>query len=451
MKTHNLKKTQHSINLRKLIKPAALCISALFIISILSVFSLTAVQAATTPAFGNTAIGTYKDQNDPNAQSISYFKATTTGSVTDIVAYISGASSGKASAALYAVNGNSASTLLAQSNSVNIGTTFSWVDFQLSTSYTVTSGTTYGLAIMGNVPVNLALVTGTGQRTGGPGYGSYANGFANPFGTIWFNDFIGAMSIYATGTSSSTPTQTPTPTPTPTITPTPTPTPIPTPFPYTGTNLIPSDPNTWMDNPSGSASQYMHIDNSVLYNGQPTVRLDTSFEDRGRECDITWITISPGDHVYYSVMVKTGSGVTNNYPWTGARIGMDIFGTNQYNHVDGVPRDYGYFDGDYRSSDYSGFLINNMHTYADYIGNQVLPSISSTNSNPSVSTFQVGWGADWTLLQWDFIVPTNTYYNIDTGASGQINGCIPIVDCLNPTMAPSIWIADLRIYVNSPT
>src|SRR5665648_315814 len=180
MKTHNLKKTQHSINLRKLIKPAALCISALFIISILSVFSLTAVQAATTPAFGNTAIGTYKDQNDPNAQSISYFKATTTGSVTDIVAYISGASSGKASAALYAVNGNSASTLLAQSNSVNIGTTFSWVDFQLSTSYTVTSGTTYGLAIMGNVPVNLALVTGTGQRTGGPGYGSYANGFANP-------------------------------------------------------------------------------------------------------------------------------------------------------------------------------------------------------------------------------------------------------------------------------
>src|SRR5665647_451125 len=65
---------------------------------------------------------------------------------------------------------------------------------------------------MGNVPVNIAIVAGTGQRTGGPGDGSYANGFANPFGIIWFNDLAGAMSIYATGTSSQTPTNTPTPT-----------------------------------------------------------------------------------------------------------------------------------------------------------------------------------------------------------------------------------------------
>jgi hypothetical protein len=56
---------------------------------------------------------------------------------------------------------------------------------------------------MGNVPVNLALVAGTGQRTGGPGYGSYSNGFANPFGTVWFNDFTGAMSIYASGSDPS--------------------------------------------------------------------------------------------------------------------------------------------------------------------------------------------------------------------------------------------------------
>ncbi len=94
--------------------------------------------------------------------------------------------------------------------SVSLGTTFSWVDFQLSTSYTVTSGTTYGLAVMGNVPVNIRLNGGTGQRTGGPGYGSFANGFTNPFGTVWFNDVTdGAMSIYATGSGSPTPTSTP--------------------------------------------------------------------------------------------------------------------------------------------------------------------------------------------------------------------------------------------------
>ena len=227
MKIRNLKKTQHSINFRKFTKLTAICISALFIISILSTFSLTSVQAA-TPVFGNSVIGSYRDQNDANAQSISYFKPTTTGSITDIMAYISGTSSGKATAALYAMNGNSPGSLLAQSSAVNIGTTSSWIDFQLSTTYTVTAGTTYGLAIMGNVRLNLAIVTGTGQRSGGPGYGSYANGFTNPFGTVWFNDVTGAMSIYATGTSSSPPTTTPTPTTNPTQTPVPQSTPPPT-------------------------------------------------------------------------------------------------------------------------------------------------------------------------------------------------------------------------------
>jgi hypothetical protein len=56
---------------------------------------------------------------------------------------------------------------------------------------------------MGNVPVNLVIVAGSGQRTGGPGSGSYANGFTNPFGTIWFNDLAGAMSIYASGSAPS--------------------------------------------------------------------------------------------------------------------------------------------------------------------------------------------------------------------------------------------------------
>ena len=154
MKTYNLGITVQPINFRKLAKPAALCITALFIMSMLPVFSSFAVQAAAVPAsyiFGNTAIGTYYDQNDANAQSVSYFTSTTTGSVTDIIAYIDGATSGKCIAALYAVSGGSAGALLEQSSSVNIGTTYSWVDFQLPTPYTVTAGTTYGLAIMGNV------------------------------------------------------------------------------------------------------------------------------------------------------------------------------------------------------------------------------------------------------------------------------------------------------------
>ena len=49
MKIHNLGKILHPINLKKLTKPTVILISALFILSILSVFSPTQVQATTTP------------------------------------------------------------------------------------------------------------------------------------------------------------------------------------------------------------------------------------------------------------------------------------------------------------------------------------------------------------------------------------------------------------------
>jgi pimeloyl-ACP methyl ester carboxylesterase len=153
--------------------------------------------------FGNTAIGTVYDQNDANAQSISYFSCRKTGVVTDIMAYIDGASSGNCIAAIYAVNGGSAGALLAQSNPVSLGTSFSWVDFKLPTPYNVVAGTTYGLAVMGNVPVNVMEVDGTGQRDHNA-VSSYAKGFANPFGLIWGTDDRGAMSIYATGINTST-------------------------------------------------------------------------------------------------------------------------------------------------------------------------------------------------------------------------------------------------------
>jgi hypothetical protein len=158
--------------------------------------SSTGVQGALVPVFGNTVIGTIMDQNDANAQSISYFTTTSTGLVTDIMAYIDGASSGNAIAAIYSVSGNAAGALLAQSKPVTLGTTFSWVDFQLVTPYVAVSGTTYGLAIMGNVPVNVMTVGGTGQRDHNA-VSSYASGFANPFGNIWGTDDRGAMSIYA--------------------------------------------------------------------------------------------------------------------------------------------------------------------------------------------------------------------------------------------------------------
>jgi hypothetical protein len=162
-----------------------------------TILPLNGVQAATViPVFGNTQVGSMADQNDANAQSVSYFTATNSGPITDIFAYIDCVSSGNCIAALYSVSGNSADSLLAQSNSVSVGTTFSWVDFKLTSPYIVTAGKTYGLAIMGNVAVNVMEVSGTGQRDHNA-VSSYANGFANPFGSIWGTDDRGAMSIYA--------------------------------------------------------------------------------------------------------------------------------------------------------------------------------------------------------------------------------------------------------------
>ena len=46
-------------------------------------------------------------------------------------------SSGKAIAALYAANGGSAGALLEQTSSANIGTTMTWIDFQLTNTNTM--------------------------------------------------------------------------------------------------------------------------------------------------------------------------------------------------------------------------------------------------------------------------------------------------------------------------
>jgi hypothetical protein len=148
--------------------------------------------------FGNSIVGSAVAQNDPNAQSITYFTCNTAGSVTNIVAYISGVSSGNAQAALYGDDGS----LISQSNSVSIGTSYSWVVFPLPYAYVTDVGHTYGLAVMGDVRINVYVTTGDGTRIAGPGLGNFASGFSDPFGTVWGPD-NGAMSIYASGALTS--------------------------------------------------------------------------------------------------------------------------------------------------------------------------------------------------------------------------------------------------------
>ena len=63
MNTNNIRQTLHSLNLKKLSKPTAICLTALFIVSILSIFTSMPVQAATTTPALHTSGTSIVDAN----------------------------------------------------------------------------------------------------------------------------------------------------------------------------------------------------------------------------------------------------------------------------------------------------------------------------------------------------------------------------------------------------
>jgi hypothetical protein len=298
---------------------------------------------------------------------------------------------------------------------------------------------------MGNVPVNLAIVAGTGQRSGGPGYGSYAKGFTNPFGTVWFNDVTGAMSIYATGTSSSTPTSTPTPTPVPTSTPktTSTPTPIPIPAPTDvsspSTNLAPI-PNGWTESITGQkgigdptfGSKIIY---PVTQGGQTCIKVlafgaypyTGAFGGGDREMNSAWANVKPGDTVVFSAWIWTdASTIGDNNPSHGVEIGMDSYSSGgrlcQINNKNGVG-----------TPTYNGA----SYDYAMDI---------------------LGWGSGtWIHMSMTWVVPNSVYYDGFGTASNvfgqayQPSAIIPWIGAgsSNPGHeGAAMYFCDTELYIN---
>ncbi len=130
MKTNKFIKTLGYINLRKLAKPAALCFSALFIMSMLSFLAATTVQAETvTPTlytFGNTVVGTITNLFATDRDA-SRFQLTQSGVLQSITAYFRNAGF-NAKAAIYTDNNGGPSTLIAQS-SIQAITASGWQTF----------------------------------------------------------------------------------------------------------------------------------------------------------------------------------------------------------------------------------------------------------------------------------------------------------------------------------
>jgi hypothetical protein len=223
------------------------------------------------------------------------------------------------------------------------------------------------------------------------------------------------------------------PTPQRSSTPTITPTSIPTTTP-SSTNLEPL--SAFYADMNGAASSYASLDNSVLHNGNPSIKVGPDYVRWTREVDGAWIRIRPGDHIVMSVWVKTDSCPSSTDPQGGACFGWDFettassaaFGSlaivdissngTQAGHPTGLERGWGV--GTY------GYSFNGAAGLSQVNGNVV----------------RVPWGTDWTLIQWDFIVPS-TYYNYVT-TDASFPNAMPSLPVQIDTMVP--WFEGRNLY-----
>jgi hypothetical protein len=237
------------------------------------------------------------------------------------------------------------------------------------------------------------------------------------------------------------PSLTPTPTPTPAVTPKPTPTLTPTPTPTStpsANNLVPI-PRAWSSSTIGGTASTSNsiggvanviLDNGVLHNGNPSIRLDPigSTPNYAREVDAPWLNIKPGDHIVFSCWIKTSAssyGDTN--PYSGARIAID-------------------------------FYANGYITAWQSLGQCVW---DSSGNDIGAKTTYVNWNKDWTLIVMDFVIPATVPANgafVGWGtqySAGQMvvpTAIIPWMQVWSSTYGATdsgkAWFADATLYIN---
>jgi hypothetical protein len=206
---------------------------------------------------------------------------------------------------------------------------------------------------------------------------------------------------------------------------------------YSGTNLA-SIPDGWTYSITGQLgigclqNPCVFLDNSVLFNGQSTVRIDASLAtNNDPETDGSFYSISAGDHVVFSAYIKVTSNSVPEPVCFGAAIGVDFYGTgpNGYGRICGVSSPSGL-----------GWTVE-----AGY------PSDNSANTVPYGTS-------QWTYVSMDFIVPTQyqcdgfyTSYgaNESTGTLVAPQMVVPwLFIYTSPGETAKAWFADTQFYVN---
>ena len=180
---------------------------------------------------------------------------------------------------------------------------------------------------------------------------------------------------------------------------------------------------------NGAASSYASLDYGTLHNGNPSIRTGPDYVRGTREVDGAWIGVKPGDHIVMSAWIKTAPYATTAL-FSGAEIGCDFY-----------------------ISSSQGAGIATIDSAGHQAGHPNEAEIANDYSSSTGGITYVNWGKDWTLITWDFYVPT-TYYNYVTRSS--ILSCNPVqIDCMvmwfggrNTQANAFCWFADTALYIN---
>ena len=324
VKTHNLRKTIGFTNLGKIKKPAALCISLLFIISMVSIIGTSTEATTVSFVFGNTSIGTITNYMTTDRDA-SRFQLTQNGVLQSITAYF--ANSGfNAKAAIYTDNNGAPSTLITQSNSQAI-TTSGWQTFTVPQS-SLTTGY-YWLCVVSS-SASYGAMTATSTNSHAWKFSPYSAEYPATFGTPAGYQHT-AASIYATCTTlgSATPTPTPTSSPSPSAAPVSTPAPLPSgeltkiavlsaiASSYSGTHTpnvaidgTESTANYWGTTSAKGLPQWLQLDlgaqNSIS-------QIVTHFYDGDSRTYTYYVQVSNDGSTWNTVVpTRTGKGITTD-------------------------------------------------------------------------------------------------------------------------------------------
>jgi hypothetical protein len=188
-----------------------------------------------------------------------------------------------------------------------------------------------------------------------------------------------------------------------------------------------------------SPQNYAEYDTLVTHNGNPSIHVKAGSAWAGGEVDGAWISLKPGDHIVFTGYVKTGDFSPTDLQ-AGAGFGFDFYAhtnqgygilfidpTLQAGHPTSAEKNHG-------DPDDFGYSING----------------ASGLTQESGKTVKVPFGTDWTLIEWDFIVPETNYYYVYT------NNVVPCFSSQIDSLVfwtwvddnGEAWFSDPALYIN---